>query len=640
MKYDQYISLIQSLEVSAAQNRKGYEFKVLLLTVLGYAYFVGLILLFVVPLPVVGVLLLLAPEQVWKLLFWGAKLWWLFLPGLGIYFGFIGSAIRSITAKVPDPEGVELSRKDAPELFDFVAKTCKELKAQKPAKVLVTDEFNAGVVTMPRFGIFGRKILLVLGLPLMKALSPEQFQAVIAHEIGHISGKHGVFAKWAYQMREAWGRLIDSQEETENKFAALYKRFVDWFFPYFTAYSFVLMREHEKDADRDAAQLVGKRQLGEALILMETKSRKLNDEFWRDVHKENIASELPTKQIFSRMLTSLSFVGEDSSSASLADAVKVPTDFDDSHPSLADRLRMIGYWTSGDLPDIPAHVETDAGAKFLGASADSIADDFDTAWDRHAEHTWKDRHQHFRESDKRVTELEDKRFAGEASLEDLREIAQILTERDGLEAAIPAIEEAAEKFPEDAVVWYNLGLARLSQNDDSGLDNLDKASEIDKTLMFDASHLAFSYLRGKGRLEEARKYVSAIDEQNEIFEKARIERTAAVQADTWEPHDLPQDFVASIPKKLAGLDEISAIYLVHKKVQYMPEVPYRVLFLELRGKKRGDAEPGAIFNIVTNRLDTGELHYFAILDQSWGNTGKVLDSIPGARVLPPDNSTA
>lgn len=101
---------------------------------------------------------------------------------------------------------------------------------------------------MPKLGIFGRKVILLLGLPMMKALSPEQLKAVLAHEIGHISGKHGLFTKWAYQMREAWGRLIESQELAGHKFSFLYKKFVEWYFPYFTAYSFVLMREHEREA--------------------------------------------------------------------------------------------------------------------------------------------------------------------------------------------------------------------------------------------------------------------------------------------------------------------------------------------------------------------------------------------------------
>jgi Zn-dependent protease with chaperone function len=265
MKYEQYISLIESLEAQASGNRRLYELKVFLLTMLGYAYFIGVILLCFVPFVVVAAMLWAAPAQIARIVLVTAKLWWALIPGLGIYFGFIGSAARSITASVPDPKGIEIKRADAPELFDFVDRTCRSLRAKRPEKVLVTDSFNAAVATLPRFGIFGQKVVLLLGLPVMKALSPEQFKAVLAHEIGHISGKHGSSAKWAYQMREAWGRLIDSQAENNHKFGGLYKGFVNWFFPYFTAFSFVLMRGQEVDADREAASLTGAQALGEAL---------------------------------------------------------------------------------------------------------------------------------------------------------------------------------------------------------------------------------------------------------------------------------------------------------------------------------------------------------------------------------------
>jgi Zn-dependent protease with chaperone function len=636
MKYSQYISLIQKLEVSAAKNRSLYQFKVFLLTILGYAYFVGLILSVLVPIGVVGWLVWMSPAVFARLLLFTAKFWWALIPGLGLFFGFIGSAIKSITAKVPDPEGSELTRAEAPELFDFVERTCANLQSKKPEKILITDNFNAAVVTMPRFGIFGQKVLLLIGLPIMKALSPEQFKAVLAHEIGHISGKHGAFAKWAYQMRESWGRLIDSQAVTDHKFASLYKGFVDWFFPYFTAYSFVLMREHEKDADRDAARIVGSRPLGEALILLETKGRVLEDDFWRGVHQENISNEMPTEQLFTRMLGILAFVDEEQSVSSLSKAVSVPTDFNDTHPALADRLRLFGYWTSGDLPDFPAQSEIDAARLFLGEEADGFTSQFDARWDEQAAKEWKTRHDHFQESQKRVLELEEKRSGADLSLEELREMARRLTEKDGIAAAMPVIEEAAEKFPEDGVVWYNLGLARLSQEDERGLADLDKAGELDSTLKLEANQLAFGYLRGKGRLDEARAYATYIDEQNEIIEKAQKERAAVFPEDKFLIHELPDEFIEKIPQKLAGLEEISAVYAVRKDVEYFPERPFHVLFIEIRKKgrikNRHDGNASVIFKIARERLDTGEIHYFVTLAGKYAGTKHYLDKIPGARV--------
>jgi hypothetical protein len=104
MKYERYISLIQSLEQSASRNKGLYETKVLMLILLGYAYFILLILSAILPIGLVVGTLLIAPEAVMKLILYTVKLWWIAVPVIGIYFGFIGSAIKSLTAAVPDPE--------------------------------------------------------------------------------------------------------------------------------------------------------------------------------------------------------------------------------------------------------------------------------------------------------------------------------------------------------------------------------------------------------------------------------------------------------------------------------------------------------------------------------------------------------
>ena len=75
--------------------------------------------------------------------------------------------------------------------------------------MLLTGDFNAAIVQHPRFGIFGgTRNYLMLGLPLMQSLSPAEFQAVVAHEFGHLWGAHGRFGAWIYRLRTGWARLL------------------------------------------------------------------------------------------------------------------------------------------------------------------------------------------------------------------------------------------------------------------------------------------------------------------------------------------------------------------------------------------------------------------------------------------------
>jgi Zn-dependent protease with chaperone function len=72
---------------------------------------------------------------------------------------------------------------------------------------------NAGVQQVPRFGIFGSRNFLVLGLPLLQAVTPTELRAVVAHELAHLSRSHGRVNVWLYRIRATWGQLLESLEE-------------------------------------------------------------------------------------------------------------------------------------------------------------------------------------------------------------------------------------------------------------------------------------------------------------------------------------------------------------------------------------------------------------------------------------------
>ena len=435
-------------------------------------------------------------------------------------------------------------------------------------------------------------------------------------------------------MREAWGRLIDSQELTGQHFAGLYKGFVNWFFPYFTAYSFVLMREHEKDADRDAVLLTGSKALGEALILLETKGRLLDEVFWRSIHEENLVNETPSGKLFSRMLDSLSVYDPDRYAKVLAQAMAVPTDFNDSHPSLAERLSLIGYAIDGEVSRVPEATGENAAEHFLKKGCDLIIGEYDYDWDEQAEKQWRKRHEHFSDSQKRITELNTK--TDELSRDELLELAQRQAERDGLAASLPILELINHRFPDDAVVLYNLGGVRLSLDNESGLHDLDRAAELDASYKYAVNDLAFNYLRSKGRIDEARTHASAIDEQNEIFEKARQERQSITTRDHFSPHDLSNEVVEIIPQKLAGLEEITTMYLVKKDVHYMPEHPFHVLFLSTRrkGPLSNDLTAAELIEIAAKRLNGYGIDYFEVLTGHLDVLQPEVDKIPGAKIWP------
>jgi Zn-dependent protease with chaperone function len=90
--------------------------------------------------------------------------------------------LRSLRIKMEPPAGERLTRTLSPELFRMIDGLRQRLRTPPLDNVVLTPEFNAGVMQVPRLGLLGwHRSYLFIGLPLMKSLTPEQFQAVLAH---------------------------------------------------------------------------------------------------------------------------------------------------------------------------------------------------------------------------------------------------------------------------------------------------------------------------------------------------------------------------------------------------------------------------------------------------------------------------
>src|SRR5262249_54354082 len=150
---------------------------VLALATLGYGYLSVLIVGLLCLIAVFGLMLKHAPAL-------GVKL--ILLPG-----ALLVVVLRSLWVRLEPPAGEVLRRREAPGLFTRVEQLCRRLRAPRVHRVIVTEDFNAAVTQVPRLGVLGwHRNYLLLGLPLLKCLTVEQLEAVLAHELGHLSGGH------------------------------------------------------------------------------------------------------------------------------------------------------------------------------------------------------------------------------------------------------------------------------------------------------------------------------------------------------------------------------------------------------------------------------------------------------------------
>ena len=265
MTVERFETLVRRLERYAKQSPSAYRFHVGLLAVLGYCYIFAIVLLLPALIALlVGAVVGLVVLSTRHGSFGALNALKLLIPlGIGL-MALIGMIFRSFQVDFPEPDGVPIERSQAPWLDH----------------VLIRDDFNASVFQRPRFGLLGGHTnYLMLGLPLMEAVPAAPFRAVLAHEIGHLSGSHSRFSGWIYRVRQTWDQMLHSLIRQEHGGATLFLPFFRWYSPYFAAYSFVLRRGNEYVADRCAAQVCGAEAAAQMLILSELKGRAYGQEF-------------------------------------------------------------------------------------------------------------------------------------------------------------------------------------------------------------------------------------------------------------------------------------------------------------------------------------------------------------------------
>ncbi|HEY9850375.1 MAG TPA: M48 family metalloprotease [Leptolyngbyaceae cyanobacterium] len=559
MNEEQFDALIQKLTKYARQNPAKYKFRIGLLAALGYAY-------------VLFVLILLCG------IFWIATRTFVFsiLIGLGI--------LRSLWLSFPKPNGIEISRSELPELFALIDELTIALQAPTFHHIILDNQHNAGVIQVPRFGFLGwYQNYLFLGLPLMQSLSPEQFRAVVAHELGHLSGNHSRFAGWIYRLRNIWYQFGEGLERSGQGGSILFSGFFKWYAPFFRAYSFVLARANEYEADRCAAELAGSHHAAEALINLEIKGNFFHKSVWKPIFKQALDFEQPPDGTIAKVLQEMrKEVPAQQAAISLNLALVEKTNHEDTHPCLADRLSAFGYLPVGyDVP-IPVPLMETAAERFLGEKWNRFTADLDEEWKKAIAPVWKQIHLKARQRSQNLALLETKAQINSLTTDSAWKRAQLTAEFKGEANAIPLYRELLAQNPHHALANYELGQILLEKDDSAGISHIEIAIEQDSSLVIPGCQSLYAFLKQQGKLAAAQGYHERATKHYHIWEKAAAERKGVSDRDRFEPHNLSLVQLAEISEQISHYPQIKQAYLVRKVIVHFPEKPCYILAIMQR----------------------------------------------------------
>jgi len=417
---------------------------------------------------------------------------------------------RALFVKIEPPEGRSITREEAPELFavidDVLQRTASKAKGKTRAvplaAVTLDTEFNASICQIPRWGVFGRYTNhLQLGVPLLAALSVAELKTVLAHEIGHLGGDHGKFAAWIYRQRRTWQALQRKLAEPSNVFEQLLARFYRWYAPYFNAYTFVLARNHEYQADQVAAWATDARILGRALIKVDLAARFLTEIFWERFYAQVEKVPEPPYLPYSMLPRALSVAQKEwLRSDWLQSALHRFAGESDTHPSLGERLAALDV-----RAELPAHTPDKTALGLFGVLAPALLKWCDDEWHDANGAAWRKRHDEIKEARWKIAQYTNTP-AAELKPADLWEKSLLLLDVGQAQAAIEELRALVILDPQLAKAHFLLGRLLLESGDESGLQSLTLAAQRDEELLAPAGQLGFGYLMDRGRKGEAQRF--------------------------------------------------------------------------------------------------------------------------------------
>lgn len=547
-------ALIDRLEAYAQRSPGGYRLKVTALALLGLAYRV-LVGLAMVAVPV-AITFTMYPSG-W-VLFIGVVL----LVLLGVFW-----------FERPRLEGRPITPRDAPVLFEELEKLRLRIRAPRIHEVRLTEDFNAGASSHPRLGIFGwHRQVLVLGVPLLSALTRAQALAVIGHELGHFSRAHGRLGHWIYRIRFSWEKLNASVEGEDSAFGAAVNQFYSWFVPYFSAYSFALARLDEYEADRDATLATDASAAAGALTAVHVFGEHFETAFWPAFWRRALETPAPPANPYVAFAESLRAISMEELRARQRDALQRASDLVDTHPCLTERLRALR------TVDVTVAAPTVcAGEALLGEHWTDALEQTGASWLERNARAWRHRHDGLAGHARRLEAL---RATEEGhTFEGRTEIASLVERIDGSTAALPLWRGLLAEAPADARVLWHLGRLLAAARDREAFAHLDALVERFPGY----SHAALGVARQLALDLGDKTRADAATTRQRVAER-RLEMAAtrfgeAIENVAFESHGLPPHATSVLARQISTHPAIKAAHLVRVR---FPDEHFRGFGLVVR----------------------------------------------------------
>lgn len=583
MNEERFQLMVARLERESARSQAAYQFKVAMLALLGFG-----VLLLVMGLAglgiflVVGLLLLVMVKggaAVLLLAKFGKALVLLAVP----LWYLIKSSFRALLVRLPAPQGVELTRQQAPELFAAMDDMRRRMRGPRFHHVLLVDDVNAAVVQRPLLGLFGLpRNYLLLGLPLLESMSPEEALAVVAHEYGHLAGSHGRFGAFIYRLRLTWATIAAYADQWEGWVGKVLRRLVQWYAPYFNAYTFVLARAQEYQADRASAELVGPAVVSHALKRVNLAGPHYQ-QFIGQTFDRIAQLPAPPQDLAMGWAAAADTVTEADGRRWLDEALDRPPQALDTHPTL--RARLAALALSGDdmaaMP--PARVGESAAVRWLGSLLPAMRARFQGEWAERVAEPWAQRHREIQANRARLAQLRQMAETDPLGWDDQYELLRLRVQLEPDVDSLTSVVDLNAAHPDRPAALYLEACLRLDRGDEVGLALLERVMALDAESTKPCCERAHAYLSAHGDEARAQTYAQRWQARHAFEEERAAQLNRLDPTHPLEAPQLDSETAAQLRALLQKLDRkgVRRLYLARRVIPADPTAQTYVLGVTL-----------------------------------------------------------
>lgn len=463
---------------------------------------------------------------------------------------------------------VRMTRAEAPALFTLLDRATTAFGLKPYGAIKMNGMCNAGISRHLRFLPSKASADLMLGLPIMDALTPEELSAVVAHELGHVTEDAGqsdalLRASVALYVLAGTGWLAPFNGILHNIYV--------WYMSRISPILAELGRRSEWAADEAAARFAGPKVAAAALIRTAVACRA-EAEIQRRLFDRMRFSDHPRCKPIYWLPRWLRQLDRRAQRHEFVQAALIwQTGSDDSHPALVERLERLGV-----EPFLPEPISRPA-SRLLGAAERRLRDKVHASWVKSIESEWFETFQRCRWSARRLRELDREMLRHGLKPHELVEHAELTFQLKPAREAIVPLRRSLEVAGRWTCLRYWLATVLMERGDDEGLWLMLELSVEDCDVAAEAAAWVADHLARRGELDLAKEYVVRNHEAQQRLEAGWDERQSVSRQDTFLPHGLDQRALELVRGCLADIAGVGRAWLVQKACSHFSDQPFFVL---------------------------------------------------------------